>query len=265
MPAIFKKGLDLNAQRLTNLADASAATDGVTLQQLTALVQGINDLKDPVRAISTTNLTLSAPQTVDGVSLIAGDRVLVAGQTLGQNNGIYVVAAGAWTRATDADVTSEVSKGMSVTVMEGTNKGTGSAQSNPLTYNLTTNNPITLGTTPLVFAPLGAAVAVYLASNGLQLIGSTFSVLLDTASGLIVSGTGLKVDTSVVTKKYAADCVVTTNPQTFTHNLGTNDVEVHVWEGNTKVYPDITKGSGTVIIDWGSAPTAAQYRVVVQG
>jgi hypothetical protein len=64
-------------------------------------------------------------------------------------------------------------------------------------------------------------------------------------------------------RKFAADCVVTTNPQTFNHGLGSNDVTVAVWESNALVYPDISKGAGTVIVDWGSAPTAAQYRVVV--
>jgi len=56
-------------------------------------------LKLPVRVVTTTDITLSAPQTIQGVSLVAGDRVLVAGQTAGINNGIYLVEAGAWTRS----------------------------------------------------------------------------------------------------------------------------------------------------------------------
>lgn len=54
------------------------------------------------------NITLSAPQTIETVAVVAGDRVLVKAQTLPAENGIYIVAAGAWTRATDADVWSEL-------------------------------------------------------------------------------------------------------------------------------------------------------------
>jgi hypothetical protein len=68
------------------------------------------------------NLTLSAPQTIDGVSLVAGDRILVKNQTVAANNGIYVVTAGAWTRATDADSAAEISGAM-VRVQQGTLNG----------------------------------------------------------------------------------------------------------------------------------------------
>ena len=105
--------------------------------------------KQTVRAVSTTNITLSGTQTIDGVSVVAGDRVLVAGQTTGANNGIYAVAAGAWTRTTDADTSAEVVSGIEVTVSEGTvNADT--------VWELSTNDPITLGTTSLAFLMVGA-------------------------------------------------------------------------------------------------------------
>lgn len=62
----------------------------------------------PVRSISLTNITLSGTQTVSGVALVAGDRVLVAGQTTASQNGVYIVASGAWTRATDSDTDAEL-------------------------------------------------------------------------------------------------------------------------------------------------------------
>jgi hypothetical protein len=58
-------------------------------------------LKLPVQVVTLTDITLSGPQTIQGVSLVAGDRVLVAGQTVGTDNGIWIVEAAAWTRSID--------------------------------------------------------------------------------------------------------------------------------------------------------------------
>lgn len=109
-----------------------------------AVAAGLTDPKASCRAATTANITLSAPQTIDGVSVIAGDRVLVKDQSTGAENGIYVCAAGAWTRATDADTSAEVSAGLFTFIEEGsTNGDTG--------WLLSTNGAITLGTTALTF------------------------------------------------------------------------------------------------------------------
>lgn len=73
----------------------------------------------PVKAASTGNLTLSGTQTIDGIAVVGGDRVLAKDQTTALENGIYVVAAGAWTRATDFDTTAEVQAAV-VPVSQGT-------------------------------------------------------------------------------------------------------------------------------------------------
>jgi len=109
---------------------------------------GSADFKSSARVATTVNITLSGTQTIDGVAVVASNRVLVKNQTLGENNGIYVVAAGAWSRSTDADANSEVTSGMIVPVEEGTVNG-------DVLFMLTTNDPITLGTTPLVFSVYG--------------------------------------------------------------------------------------------------------------
>lgn len=75
-----------------------------------------------VKAATTANITLSGTQTVDGIALVAGDRVLVKNQTNPQENGIYVVAAGAWSRSADADAASELSSAV-VAVDQGTVNG----------------------------------------------------------------------------------------------------------------------------------------------
>lgn len=254
----FKKGIDLQAQRATNAADATSATDLVTLQQLQALIRGLS-WKDEVRVATTTNGTLATAyangQTIDGVTLATNDRILLKDQTAGQENGIYTVnASGAPTRAADADSTAEL-ENATVFVTSGTVNA-----DRAYTQTATITTP---GTTVQTWVQFGGGTSVT-AGNGLT--GTTvLSILLDSNSGMVVSGSGLKIDTAVVVRKFAADCAATTNPQTFTHGLGTNDVQVTVWETNELVFPDVTKGSGTVIIDWGSAPTAAQYRVVIQG
>jgi hypothetical protein len=78
--------------------------------------------KRSVRVATTANITLSGTQTIDGVAVVAGDRVLVKNQTTASQNGIYVVAAGAWTRALDADANTEISCAV-VAVDSGTANG----------------------------------------------------------------------------------------------------------------------------------------------
>ena len=136
------------------------------------------DVKVSVRAVSTSNVVLSGAQSVDGVALIAGDRILVAGQSDASQNGIYVVAAGAWARAADADNTpaGEVTSGMFTFVEEGTSySGSG--------WVLTTANPIVLGTTNLSFAQFSAAGTIQ-GGAGLTKSGNTLAV--NSANGAIV-------------------------------------------------------------------------------
>lgn len=78
--------------------------------------------KKSVRCATTANITLSGTQTIDGIAVVAGDRVLVKNQTTASQNGIYDVAAGAWTRSTDADAASEIGAAV-VAVDSGTANG----------------------------------------------------------------------------------------------------------------------------------------------
>lgn len=78
--------------------------------------------KRSVKAATTANITLSATQTIDGIVLAVGDRVLVKDQTTTSQNGIYVVSATAWTRALDADTASKIASAL-VAVDSGTVNG----------------------------------------------------------------------------------------------------------------------------------------------
>lgn len=156
-------------------ADLQAATK----QYVDALVGGLRP-KAAVAAATTANITLSGTQTIDGVALVAGDRVLVKDQTAGEDNGLYEVAAGAWSRTTDADnsPSGEVVNGIYTYVLGGTaNGGKG--------YILTTQDPIVLDTTALTFeiyndvaqAPVssvnGETGAVVLTSDDISDTGQT--------------------------------------------------------------------------------------------
>lgn len=103
----------------------------------------ITDFKDSVDLATVSNITLSGEQTIDGV-LTSASRVLVRAQTIGAQNGILVSAAGAWTRATDADASDEVTSGMLVLCESGDTNGS-------KLFALTTPDPITLGVTALTF------------------------------------------------------------------------------------------------------------------
>jgi hypothetical protein len=106
------------------------------------------DYKKSVRVATTANTALSGLLTIDGVTLVAGDRVLVRKNTTGSENGIYTAASGAWARATDADTSSKVTPGLMVTVEEG-------AVNADAVFILSTNRTIILGTTSLAFLRVG--------------------------------------------------------------------------------------------------------------
>ena len=85
----------------------SVSTDIANKTYVDTVAQGL-DTKASVVAGTTANIALTGAQTIDGVSVVATDRVLVKNQTLSENNGIYVAAGGAWTRATDMNTWAQV-------------------------------------------------------------------------------------------------------------------------------------------------------------
>ncbi|CAI8907101.1 Phage tail fiber protein [Pseudomonas chlororaphis] len=102
------------------------------------------DSKQSVRVATTVNIALAGLQTIDGIALVAGDRVLVKNQTVAKDNGLYVAAAGAWARAADADASSKVTSALIVSVEQGTTLA-------DTRWQLVTDGAIVLGSTALVF------------------------------------------------------------------------------------------------------------------
>jgi hypothetical protein len=157
--------VDVASKKVTNLSDPTVATDAATKSYVDSVAQGL-DIKASVRVATTANITLSGTQTIDGIVLVASDRVLVKNQTTGTQNGIYVVAAGAWTRATDMAAGSDAS-GAFTFVQYGTSLAdTGWVQ---------TADPAVVGTDALVWTQFSGA-GTYSAGNGLTLTGSTFAI-----------------------------------------------------------------------------------------
>ena len=116
-------------------------------------LKGNVGMKIPVRAASTANLTLSGEQTVDGVALVTGDRILVKDQTTASENGIYVVDTGAWSRSKDFNGAFDIVQGSMLRVNEGSQHAGG-------IFILTSTDPITIGTTALTFSRSDALVVV---------------------------------------------------------------------------------------------------------
>ena len=125
--------------------DAQITAANTTFNNALAALQTGLDWKKNVRVATTANITLTGTQTVDGITLLADDEVLVQNQTTGSQNGIYVVKAGAWVRRDDADTSAKLNNGAVVYVSEGAVNGKTS-------FVLTTTGAITLGTTSLTFA-----------------------------------------------------------------------------------------------------------------
>ncbi|WP_431080132.1 phage tail protein [Pseudomonas thivervalensis] len=102
------------------------------------------DSKQSVRVATTGNIALTGLQVVDGVTLLAGDRVLVKNQTAAKDNGIYLAAGSAWQRAPDADSSAEVTSALLVSVEQGSSQA-------DTRWQLVTDGTIVLGTTVLTF------------------------------------------------------------------------------------------------------------------
>lgn len=116
------------------------------------------DFKHSVQVATTAPIILSGLQTIDGIVLLAGARVLVKNQAAAKDNGLYQVAGGAWVRTVDADTDAKVTPGLLVLVEKGTVNGDSA-------WQLTSDGPITLGVSPqeyeMAFGRTGVGAGSY--------------------------------------------------------------------------------------------------------
>jgi hypothetical protein len=217
----FTANQSMGGFRLTNLAAPIASSDAATRAYVDNAIEGVKP-KEAVRVATTANITLSGLQTIDGITLVAGDRVLVKDQTAQAENGIYVAAAGAWSRAADFDQLTPVNeiKGAYVAVSSG-NTHAGKVF-------VCNSDPSTLDTDPITFVFFNSIAALN-AGDGISLVGTTIEVDHDGQGLQFVSGqlaleldgstlsksaSGLKVaDAGIAALQLAANSVITAKIQ----------------------------------------------------
>ena len=288
--AANKQYVDSVAQGL-NIHDPVKAATTTTLAATTGGTVTYNNGTDGVGATLTLSVALT---TLDGYTVATGDRLMIKNEVATANNGVYTInsAKTVLTRAIDSDTPTELNGGDFYFVQNGSvNDNTGWVIIDPVT---------TIGTTPVVFAQFSGA-GTYTASNGVLLTGSNFTfapesgkglqtgvsgaaIKLATTSGLnltsdlaVGAGAGITVltntvaiDTAVVVTKYNANVGDgSATSYTITHNLGTRDVQVTVYDNSSpyaEVICDVNHATtNTITLLFSVAPTSNQYRVVVQG
>jgi len=199
----------------------SASTDIANKDYVDTVAQGL-DPKASCVAATTVNITLSGTQTIDGVALIATDRCLVKNQTAPADNGIYVVAAGAWARSADMNAWLEVPGAFAFIEQGTTQADTG--------WVCTSNAGGTLGTTAITFVQFAGAGS-YTASTGLTLTGTAFSLTAPvtvalggtnaTSAGIASFNNITGYTAAGATGTTSTNLVFSTSPTLVTPDLGT--------------------------------------------
>ena len=271
--AVPTADVSFNSRKLTNLATPTTGTDAANKDYVDNLAAGLS-WKDSVRMASTAQRALTGLTAIDGVTPVANDRVLLKNQTAPAENGIYLAQSGAWSRAPDVDSAADI---LAATVF--VEEGTAAADT---AWTMTTNAPITLGTTGLTWVQFGAGGGV---TAGAGLTGTTTIDVVAADASIVVAADSIRAgyagNGSAVTlarsdhnhdatyiKTFAVDCAANVLT-TVTHNFNTRDVHVQVYRNSTpwdNVETDIERSTvNTVEVRFATAPAAAAYRIVVQG
>lgn len=253
----------LGTTRIINLPDGTDPQHPATVAQLRAQIEGLG-WKDSVRAATTGNIDLASPgASIDGVAMVANDRVLVKNQTTPAENGIYVWNGSAtpMTRSADASTFDELESAI-VTVEEGTAANVGTS------WRQTSVNG-TLGTTAVNWTAFGTAVpAATETVSGIAEIATQAEVDAGVDDQRFITPLKLKT-TPLIIKRYEANFGDGTATQyTITHNLNSRDLTADVYRNSgayDRVELDIEFTTANTITVRTAAPVASNaLRIVVK-
>lgn len=253
--------------KITGLGNPTDDQDAATKYYVDQAVQGLT-WKVAANLLSVVNAPLTGSTGTLNIdtygaltSADAGYRIVLTNQTTDADNGIYVYADNGTnytlTRSTDGNPYTELI-GATIYIQEGTTKaGTSWSQSNHYLTSFADQEWVQI-----------AGVGIYTAGNGIAITDNVIAA--DPGTGITVNGSGINIDTAVVVTKYAANVGDGTNTSyTITHNLGTKDVIVSIYDNSSpyaEVICDVQHTSTTAItLLFSVAPTSNQYRVVVHG
>jgi hypothetical protein len=251
--------------KITGLGNPTDDQDAATKYYVDQAVQGLT-WKVAANLLSVVNAPLTGATGTLNIdtygaltSADAGYRIVLTNQTTDADNGIYVYADNGTnytlTRSTDGNPYTELI-GATIYIQEGTTKaGTSWSQSNHYLTSFADQEWVQI-----------AGVGIYTAGNGIAITDNVIAA--DPGTGITVDGSGINIDTAVVVTKYAANVGNgSATSYTITHNLGTRDVIVSVYDNASpyaEVICDVQHSSTTAItLLFSVAPTSNQYRVVV--
>lgn len=245
---------------LTLSADPSSNMQAATKQYVDNIAQGL-DAKPSARVATTANITLSGTQTIDGVAVVVGDRVLVKNQSTASQNGVYVVASGAWSRALDMDAWTKL-PGSYVFVEVGSTQAANG-------YVCTVALGGTLNTTDITFQQFSGAGQIT-AGAGLIKSGNTIDVV-GAANRITVNA-----DSVDISSAYVGQASITTLGTIASGTWHGTAVEVAyggtglssytagdiIYASGTTTLAKLAKGTANQIVGMNNGATAPEYKTI---